>query len=220
MTIPPASAVTWSMTSQGCAPHRSIPIRCCLECGMPFTPTFHTNKICSDTCRERRAKRIACYKHTCQGCGCRFSSYKKTSKFCSDSCKYRAKKIEIERCCSECGRPFQVPKNNPRRKTCSRECHRARMVRSGSRSLYFHGLKKEIDILETYPENRCKLTPFLAGMPMDQLDKTWIPAIVYHFCEGRRGELSEVLQAVRDRYRSAMLNAEKVKEAPSNAQAP
>ena len=32
-------------------------MRACLECGKPFTPTHHSNTICSENCRQERVRR-------------------------------------------------------------------------------------------------------------------------------------------------------------------
>lgn len=197
MNLDRASAVTWSMTSGGAKPFRVRIFDKKCPCGSRFIPTHGLQRYCGPECKPKGAT----YPHTCQQCGDPFKSWHKTAKFCSVVCKHKAKSYGYTRDCSVCGDPFTTPRSQRKRRTCSDACAAKLRAEVGHRSVYPHGVKKTVDMLEFSPENRCKLTAYFRGMPIDQLDRVWVSSVLYHFCEGRRGELAEVLGVIRDRYR-------------------
>ena len=182
MSIPPASAVTWSMTSGGLSPFKPPHLATCRCCGEPFHSTNPTRAYCSKSCRTKQSQARRLSDRACPGCGAAFRQTWTKQVYCSSEC--RRESVQRLPC-------------KPR------------------------GIQPD-RALQATPMDAEGFADWCRTADFEMVDKAWVARMVEEF-EDRdytQAQISRALVGIRDRYRSAMLNAEKVKEAPSNAQAP
>lgn len=102
----------------------------CIECNVLFQPNSNSQIICSEACKNLRAKRI--YKRsscnlTCAECSKKFTSLYKTTKFCSHECVVANKKPKPNVHCSCCGKHFHLKPSRVKRvqsPACSKKCNK------------------------------------------------------------------------------------------------
>jgi hypothetical protein len=103
VNIPTASAVTWSMTSQGVKPFRLkpgmiLPVRReCQHCGVEFVTQSRKARFCTANCSNNNRRQKGRTPKPCKNCGQPFIKVWPHDCYCSDACRPKRERLKRKR---------------------------------------------------------------------------------------------------------------------------
>lgn len=180
----------------------------CAQCGNAFQSYRPSNKFCGNRCQRQHRKEHDTNRHRCKHCDRPYTPRSGTqgSGYCSTHCRGLHASANSYTNCPECGSRFMQLNRcksgqKARRKYCSTACANTGRVRN--RALLHCDTPPRIglDLLEYAPDGRA-LDRWFRRLSDDQLRSVWVAAIAEQYGEGRRKEMLEALNYVRQRLQS------------------
>lgn len=172
----------------------------CAGCSSLFyvSPSRGHRRYCSVKCRWKAegvpVKRCPTCERTFKG--------RSATVYCSNKCARGPVRVDYTRDCPGCGKRFNAMVNRKERRYCSRECWNGHRRGKTMLAVGAPVAIKCIDLMDHQPDDPLLLGQWFRRLTPKQLDAVWVASAVSLFGDGKRRELADALNVVRNRLRS------------------